>query len=152
MKRMIEDIGIKSEEVYIENKIKWRKKGNREKKKIEKEIWRKLIERKIEMEEKKVMVEIGGKDGKEMKGEEEGILRMRGKWKIKRKKKGMEIKVMKKLNKEYMMRKKEKKSLEWREFMEVKIKLEELSGWYWKNREIERENSKYRMVKKKRLN
>lgn len=38
MKRMIEDIGIKSEEVYIENKIKWRKKGNREKKKIEKEI------------------------------------------------------------------------------------------------------------------
>ncbi|PWL19007.1 uracil-DNA glycosylase [Falsochrobactrum shanghaiense] len=127
LNRMIESIGLKREDVYIANTIPWRPPGNRTPTPLETELCRPFIERQIELAAPKVLVALGGPAGKALTGASEGILRLRGNWKIHRTPSGMEIPVMPTLHPAYLLRSPAQKRFAWRDFLAVKMKLAALS-------------------------
>lgn len=126
LNRMIESIGLKRESVYIANTIPWRPPGNRTPTPLETELCRPFIERQIELASPKVLVALGGPAGKALTGATEGILRLRGNWKIHRTPNGLEIPVMPTLHPAYLLRTPAQKRFAWRDFLAVKLKLAEL--------------------------
>lgn len=128
LNRMIESIGLKRENVYIANTIPWRPPGNRTPTPLETELCRPFIERQIELAAPKVLVALGGPAGKALTGATEGILRLRGNWKIHRTPSGMEIPVMPTLHPAYLLRTPAQKRFAWRDFLAVKLKLAELAS------------------------
>ncbi len=126
LNRMIESIGLKRESVYIANTIPWRPPGNRTPTPLETELCRPFIERQIELASPKVLVALGGPAGKALTGATEGILRLRGSWKIHRTPNGLEIPVMPTLHPAYLLRTPAQKRFAWRDFLAVKLKLAEL--------------------------
>ncbi|HHV68746.1 uracil-DNA glycosylase [Brucella intermedia] len=128
LNRMIESIGLKRESVYIANTIPWRPPGNRTPTTLETELCRPFIERQIELAAPKVLVALGGPAGKALTGATEGILRLRGNWKIHRTPSGIEIPVMPTLHPAYLLRTPAQKRFAWRDFLAVKLKLAELTS------------------------
>lgn len=128
LNRMIEAIGLKRENVYIANTIPWRPPGNRTPTPLETELCRPFIERQIELAAPKVLVALGGPAGKALTGATEGILRLRGNWKIHRTPSGVEIPVMLTLHPAYLLRTPAQKRFAWRDFLAVKMRLAELRG------------------------
>ncbi len=128
LNRMIEAIGLKREAVYIANTIPWRPPGNRTPTPLETELCRPFIERQIELAAPKILVALGGPAGKALTGASEGILRLRGNWKIHRTPSGMEIPVMPTLHPAYLLRTPAQKRFAWRDFLAVKMKMAEFSG------------------------
>ena len=128
LNRMIESIGLKRESVYITNTIPWRPPGNRTPTPLETELCRPFIERQIELAAPKVLVALGGPAGKALTGATEGILRLRGNWKIHRTPSGIEIPVMPTLHPAYLLRTPAQKRFAWRDFLAVKLKLAELTS------------------------
>ncbi|MFQ0814870.1 DNA polymerase [Brucella anthropi] len=128
LNRMIESIGLKRENVYIANTIPWRPPGNRTPTPLETELCRPFIERQIELAAPKVLVALGGPAGKALTGATEGILRLRGNWKMHRTPSGLEIPVMPTLHPAYLLRTPAQKRFAWRDFLAVKLKLGELAG------------------------
>ncbi|MBB4092990.1 uracil-DNA glycosylase [Ochrobactrum pecoris] len=126
LNRMIESIDLKRESVYIANTIPWRPPGNRTPTPLETELCRPFIERQIELASPKVLVALGGPAGKALTGATEGILRLRGNWKIHRTPNGLEIPVMPTLHPAYLLRTPAQKRFAWRDFLAVKLKLAEL--------------------------
>ena len=126
LNRMIESIGLKRESVYIANTIPWRPPGNRTPTPLETELCRPFIERQIELVSPKVLVALGGPAGKALTGATEGILRLRGNWKIHHTPNGLEIPVMPTLHPAYLLRTPAQKRFAWRDFLAVKLKLAEL--------------------------
>lgn len=126
LNRMIESIGLKRESVYIANTIPWRPPGNRTPTPLETELCRPFIERQIELAAPKILVALGGPAGKALTGATEGILRLRGNWKIHRTPSGMEIPVLPTLHPAYLLRTPAQKRFAWRDFLSVKLKLDEL--------------------------
>ncbi|MHC5230873.1 uracil-DNA glycosylase [Brucella sp. LJL56] len=126
LNRMIESIGLKRENVYVANTIPWRPPGNRTPTPLETELCRPFIERQIELAAPKVLVALGGPAGKALTGATEGILRLRGNWKIHRTPNGLEIPVMPTLHPAYLLRTPAQKRFAWRDFLAVKLKLAEL--------------------------
>ncbi|WP_043062625.1 uracil-DNA glycosylase [Brucella anthropi] len=126
LNRMIESIDLKRESVYIANTIPWRPPGNRTPTPLETELCRPFIERQIELASPKVLVALGGPAGKALTGATEGILRLRGNWKIYRTPNGLEIPVMPTLHPAYLLRTPAQKRFAWRDFLAVKLKLAEL--------------------------
>lgn len=127
LNRMMESIGLKRENVYIANTIPWRPPGNRTPTPLETELCRPFIERQIELAAPKVLVALGGPAGKALTGAPEGILRLRGNWKIHRTPSGVEIPVMPTLHPAYLLRTPAQKRFAWRDFLAVKLKLAELT-------------------------
>ncbi len=127
LNRMIAAIGLKREEVYIANTIPWRPPGNRTPTPLETELCRPFIERQIELAAPKVLVALGGPAGKALTGATEGVLRLRGNWKIHRTPSGVEIPVMPTLHPAYLLRTPAQKRFAWRDFLAVQIKLEQLA-------------------------
>ncbi|MBQ0709712.1 uracil-DNA glycosylase [Ochrobactrum sp. AP1BH01-1] len=128
LNRMIESIGLKRESVYIANTIPWRPPGNRTPTPLETELCRPFIERQIELAAPKVLVALGGPAGKALTGATEGILRLRGNWKIHQTPSGLEIPVMPTLHPAYLLRTPAQKRFAWRDFLAVKLKLAELTS------------------------
>ncbi|MBB5704447.1 DNA polymerase [Ochrobactrum daejeonense] len=128
LNRMIESIGLKRENVYIANTIPWRPPGNRTPTPLETELCRPFIERQIELAAPRVLVALGGPAGKALTGATEGILRLRGNWKIHRTPSGLEIPVMPTLHPAYLLRTPAQKRFAWRDFLAVKLKLAELNS------------------------
>lgn len=124
--RMIEAIGLKRDQVYIANTIPWRPPGNRTPTPLETELCRPFIERQIELSAPKILVALGGPASKVLTGASEGILRLRGNWKVHRTASGTEIPVMPTLHPAYLLRTATQKRFAWRDFLAVKIKLAEL--------------------------
>ena len=128
LNRMIESIGLKRESVYIANTIPWRPPGNRTPTPLETELCRPFIERQIELAAPKIVVALGGPAGKALTGAAEGILRLRGNWKVHQTPSGFEIPVMPTLHPAYLLRTPAQKRFAWRDFLAVKLKLAELTG------------------------
>jgi DNA polymerase len=126
LNRMIESIGLKRESVYIANTIPWRPPGNRTPTPLETELCRPFIERQIELAAPKILVALGGPAGKALTGATEGILRLRGNWKIHRTPSGMEIPVLPTLHPAYLLRTPAQKRFAWRDFLSIKLKLDEI--------------------------
>jgi len=125
--RMLAAIGLDRNLAYIANVIPWRPPGNRTPTPHETEICRPFIERQIELVNPKVLVNLGGPSAKTLLNTTEGILRLRGNWKVHTTASGIAIPAMPTLHPAYLLRTPAHKKLAWRDFLEVKVKLRGLS-------------------------
>ncbi|TPK93211.1 uracil-DNA glycosylase [Mesorhizobium sp. B2-4-12] len=125
--RMLAAIGLDRTSVYIANVIPWRPPGNRTPTPHETEICRPFIERQIELVNPKVLVNLGGPSAKTLLNTSEGILRLRGNWRVHTTASGTAIPAMPTLHPAYLLRTPAHKKLAWRDFLEVKAKLRALS-------------------------
>ena len=124
--RILAAIGLDRQSVYIANVIPWRPPGNRTPTPQETEICRPFIERQIELANPKILVTLGGPSAKLLLNTTEGILRLRGSWKVHRTASQTAIPTMPTLHPAYLLRNPAHKKLAWRDFLEVKAKLKEL--------------------------
>ena len=123
--RMLAAIGIaRADGAYIANVIPWRPPGNRTPTPLETEICRPFIERQIELANPKVLVTLGGPSGKVLLNATDGVLKMRGKWKMHVTASGIEIPTMPTLHPAYLLRNPAHKKLAWRDFLEIAAKLD----------------------------
>ena len=123
--RMLAAINLSRETAYISNILPWRPPGNRDPSALETEICRPFIERHIELKKPKVLITLGNPSTKMLLNTQTGIMRMRGSWKVYRTPSGVEIPTMPTLHPAYLLRNPAHKKLAWRDFLEVKMKLEE---------------------------
>ncbi|HWK65483.1 MAG TPA: uracil-DNA glycosylase [Rhizobiaceae bacterium] len=121
--RMLAAIGRDRGSAYIANVIPWRPPGNRTPTPQETEICRPFIERMIEIVNPKVLVNLGGPSAKTLLNTTEGILRLRGNWRVHTTAAGVAIPAMPTLHPAYLLRNPAHKKLAWRDFLEVKAKL-----------------------------
>lgn len=121
--RMLAAIGLDRTSAYIANVIPWRPPGNRTPTPHETEICRPFIERQIELVNPKVLVNLGGPSAKTLLNTSEGILRLRGNWRVHTTASGTAIPAMPTLHPAYLLRTPAHKKLAWRDFLEVKAKL-----------------------------
>ncbi|MEO3998584.1 uracil-DNA glycosylase [Mesorhizobium sp. CAU 1732] len=126
--RILGAIGIDRTSAYIANVIPWRPPGNRTPTPLETEICRPFIERQIELANPKVIMTLGGPAAKVVLHANEGVLRMRGNWKVHTTAAGLTIPAMPTLHPAYLLRNPAHKKLAWRDFLDVRAKLEELRG------------------------
>ncbi|MER8485691.1 uracil-DNA glycosylase [Mesorhizobium sp. M1322] len=124
--RMLAAIGLDRTSAYIANVIPWRLPGNRTPTPYETEICRPFIERQIELVNPKVLVNLGGPSAKTLLNTTEGILRLRGNWRVHTTASGIAIPAMPTLHPAYLLRTPAHKKLAWRDFLEVKAKLRAL--------------------------
>jgi uracil-DNA glycosylase family 4 len=125
--RMLAAIGLDRGSAYIANVIPWRPPGNRTPTPHETEICRPFIERQIELVNPKVLVNLGGPSAKTLLNTSEGILRLRGNWRVHTTMSGIAIPAMPTLHPAYLLRTPSHKKLAWRDLLEVKAKLQALS-------------------------
>ncbi|RWG60085.1 MAG: uracil-DNA glycosylase [Mesorhizobium sp.] len=123
---MLAAIGLDRTSAYIANVIPWRPPGNRTPTPQETEICRPFIERQIELVNPKVLVNLGGPSAKTLLNTTEGILRLRGNWRVHTTQSGIAIPAMPTLHPAYLLRTPAHKKLAWRDFLEVKAKLRAL--------------------------
>ena len=121
--RMLVAIGRDRTSAYIANVIPWRPPGNRPPTPHETEICRPFIERQIELVNPRVLVNLGGPSAKTLLNTTEGILRLRGNWRVHTTASGIAIPAMPTLHPAYLLRTPAHKRLAWRDFVEVKMKL-----------------------------
>lgn len=121
--RMLSAIGIDRTGAYIANVIPWRPPGNRTPTPLETEICRPFIERQIELVAPKVLVALGGPSAKALLGTTDGIMRLRGNWKVHETRGGHSIPTMPTLHPAYLLRTPAHKRLAWRDFLEVRALL-----------------------------
>lgn len=124
--RMLAAIGLDRNSAYIANVIPWRPPGNRTPTPHETEICRPFIERQIELVNPKVLINLGGPSAKTLLNTSEGILRLRGNWRVHTTASGIAIPAMPTLHPAYLLRTPAHKKLAWRDFLEVKAKLRAL--------------------------
>ena len=124
--RILAAIGIDRSSAYIANVIPWRPPGNRTPTPQETEICRPFIERQIELANPKVLVTLGGPSAKVLLNTTEGVLKLRGNWRVHRTASGKEIPVMPTLHPAYLLRNPAHKKLAWRDFLAVKDRLRSL--------------------------
>jgi uracil-DNA glycosylase family 4 len=124
--RMLAAIGLDRTSAYIANVIPWRPPGNRTPTPHETEICRPFIERQIELVNPKVLVNLGGPSAKTLLNTTDGILRLRGNWRVHTTASGTAIPAMPTLHPAYLLRTPAHKKLAWRDFLEVKAKLKAL--------------------------
>lgn len=124
--RMLAAIGLDRTSAYIANVIPWRPPGNRTPTPHETEICRPFIERQIELVKPRILVNLGGPSAKTLLNTTEGILRLRGGWRVHTTASGTAIPAMPTLHPAYLLRTPAHKRLAWRDFVEVKMKLRSL--------------------------
>jgi uracil-DNA glycosylase family 4 len=122
--RMLEAIGLDESTVYITNTIYWRPPGNRTPTPQEIEACAPFLARQIELLSPDVMVLLGGAAAKSILGVSEGIMRLRGRWKLYRSA-GREIPTLATLHPAYLLRTPDAKRYAWRDLLMLKEKLEE---------------------------
>jgi DNA polymerase len=123
--RMLAAIGLDETKVYITNTIYWRPPGNRTPTALEIEACAPFLSRQIELLSPDVMVLLGGAAAKHILGVSEGIMRLRGKWKIV-KNGDRDIPTLATLHPAYLLRKPEEKRYAWRDLLMLKERLEDL--------------------------
>ncbi len=124
--RMMAAIGLDRTSAYITNVIPWRPPGNRTPTIHETEICRPFIERHIELADPALLVTLGGPAAKTLLNTSEGIMRLRGNWRLHVTNTGKEIPAMPTLHPAYLLRNPSHKRLAWRDFLEIREKLRNL--------------------------
>ncbi len=125
--RILAAMGIDRNGAYIANVIPWRPPGNRTPTPQETEICRPFIERQIELADPKVLISLGGPSAKVLIGGPDGIMKLRGNWRVHRTPAGKDIPIMPTLHPAYLLRNPAHKRLAWRDFLEIKARLKALS-------------------------
>ncbi len=122
--RMLATIGLTEDSVYITNTIYWRPPGNRTPTPQEIGACAPFLARQIELVHPDMLVLLGGAAAKHILGVTEGIMRLRGKWKIYRCG-DRDIPTLATLHPAYLLRTPEDKRYAWRDLMAIRTRLEE---------------------------
>jgi len=120
--KMLDAIGLDETSVYITNTIYWRPPGNRTPAPQEIASCAPFLARQIELLDPEVIVLLGGAAAKSMLETTEGIMRLRGKWKLYRAKE-RDIPALATLHPAYLLRSPEAKRHAWRDLLMLKERL-----------------------------
>lgn len=120
--KMLAAIGLGEGDVHITNVVYWRPPGNRTPTLQETLVCKPFLERQIELVAPRIILALGGAAAKEVLGEAQGIMRLRGKWR--------EITVGKHtaaamaiLHPAYLLRTPAAKQMAWLDLLHVKARL-----------------------------
>ncbi len=125
--RMLAAIGLDRRSAYITNMIPWRPPGNRNPTPHEIELCLPFIQRHIQLADPKLIVFLGNVSNKAMMNTSRGILSVRGTWdeySLGERK----VPAMPTLHPAYLLRNPAHKRLAWQDFLEIRVRLDELSG------------------------
>lgn len=120
--RMLAAIGMTSDDVYITNVVYWRPPGNRTPTPHEVQACQPFLERQIDLAGPEVIVLLGGAAAKQMLATDQGIMKLRGKWKsldIA----GKPIRTLATLHPAFLLRNPVSKRLAWRDLLMVQAAL-----------------------------
>ena len=125
--RMLAAIGLDESSVHVTNVVYWRPPGNRTPTPLETQVCRPFLERQIELVGPEIVVLLGGAAAKQVLGVEDGIMRLRGKWRE------IEIggttrRTLATLHPAFLLRTPAQKRLAWRDFVAVAMALEGKGG------------------------
>ncbi len=123
--KMLAAIGLGEDDVHITNAVYWRPPGNRTPSPQETQICRPFLERQVELVEPMIIVPLGGAAAKLVLGAEEGIMRLRGKWRD-TDFAGRTRRVLPTLHPAYLLRTPAQKRLAWRDLLAIEAALEQL--------------------------
>lgn len=121
--KMLAAIAIKEADVHITNVVYWRPPGNRPPTPQESQVCRPFLERQIELVEPDVVLLLGGSAAKQVLDVEEGIMRIRGKWRDLASG-ARTIRTMATLHPAYLLRTPAAKRQAWRDLLAVQAVLE----------------------------
>ena len=124
LNELITSISLKRDQVYITNTVYWRPPGNRTPTPQEIGACAPFLSRQIELLAPDVLVLLGGAAAKHILGVTQGIMRLRGKWKI-YKNGGRDIPTLAMLHPAYLLRSPDAKRYAWRDLLMLKTRLEE---------------------------
>jgi uracil-DNA glycosylase len=122
--KMLASIGLDENHVHITNIVYWRPPGNRTPTTQEALACRPFLERQIELVDPDFVVAFGGAAAKEVLGAQDGIMKLRGRWR------DIEIggktrRVMATLHPAYLLRTPAAKQLAWSDLLRLKASIEE---------------------------
>ena len=121
--RMLAAVGLGEADVHITNIVYWRPPGNRTPTPIEAQVCRPFMERQIQLVEPEFIVMLGGAAAKHLLGVDDGIMRLRGKWRdieIG----GRSMKTLATLHPAFLLRTPAQKRLAWRDMLMLAAALE----------------------------
>jgi DNA polymerase len=122
--RMLAAIGLTEADVYITNIVYWRPPGNRTPSHEEVLACRPFLERQIDLVAPKLLVLLGGAAAKQLLGLEDGIMKLRGKWR-RYETASIAIPTIGTLHPAYLLRNPLAKRLAWRDLLLIRAALEE---------------------------
>jgi DNA polymerase len=125
--RMLAAISLTSDDVYITNVVYWRPPGNRTPTPHEVQACQPFLERQIELVGPELIVLLGGAAAKQMLATEQGIMKLRGKWKS-IEIAGKPVKTLATLHPAFLLRNPVSKRLAWRDLLTVQAALEGGTG------------------------
>jgi len=121
--KMLAAIGLERGEAYITNVVYWRPPGNRTPTLQEVQACQPFLIRQIELVEPDILVLLGGAAAKQVLNTEQGIMRLRGKWKS-YEVGGRSIPTLATLHPAFLLRNPVSKRLAWRDLLMVKAALD----------------------------
>ncbi len=125
--RMLAAIDLGADDVYITNVVYWRPPGNRTPTPHEVQACQPFLERQIELAGPEMIVLLGGAAAKQMLATDQGIMKLRGKWKS-IEIAGKPVKTLATLHPAFLLRNPVSKRLAWRDLLTVQAALESSAG------------------------
>ncbi len=120
---MLAAIGIqRGREAYIANVVKCRPPGNRTPTPQEVQACQPFLQRQIELVAPEILVLLGGAAAKQLLGTDQGIMKLRGKWKT-YEAGGRAIRTLATLHPAFLLRNPAAKRMAWRDLLTVKAAL-----------------------------
>ena len=120
--KMLAAIGLGRDEAYITNVVYWRPPGNRTPTPQEVQACQPFLQRQIELVAPEILVLLGGAAAKQVLGTDQGIMKLRGKWKD-LEAGGRAIRTLATLHPAFLLRNPAAKRMAWRDLLTVKTAL-----------------------------
>lgn len=117
--RMLASIDLTEDDVHITNIVYWRPPGNRTPTPQEALICRPFLDRQIRLVEPQMILVLGGAAAKSLLGVNEGIMRLRGKWR-QADIGGVNVPALASLHPAYLLRTPAAKRLAWRDLLSIR--------------------------------
>lgn len=125
--RMLASVGLGEADVHIANVVYWRPPGNRTPTPAEALACQPFLDRQIALVQPEVLFLLGGVAAKHMLSTEEGIMKLRGRWRdIERG--GQRVRALPSLHPAYLLRSPAAKRQAWRDLLMLRAALDEKAG------------------------
>ncbi len=125
--KMLEAIGLNRTQTYISNLLPWRPPGNRNPTDAEIVACLPFLERHIALAGPKIIVLVGGIAAKTLLRQQEGIMRLRGRWLTYDSGSGVSVPARALLHPAYLLRQPAQKRETWQDLIEIRCRLSELT-------------------------
>ena len=115
--------GIGRDDAYITNVVYWRPPGNRTPTPQEVQACQPFLQRQIELVAPEILMLLGGAAAKQVLGTDQGIMKLRGKWK-EYEAGGRAIRTLATLHPAFLLRNPAAKRMAWRDLLMIRAALE----------------------------